>query len=379
MPAPQTIAVSAAAITTTNVPSAEASTNAAAPTATASATTATVNNTVSSSGRHQLRPVKYDYADSFACTYVVSVVAASVAELATYPLDLTKTRLQIQGEAASVAAIASTANATSSVTGGAKANMQYRGMVATAFGIVREEGALKLWQGVTPALYRHVVYSGVRICSYDLMRKELTENGTQALPVWKSALCGVTAGAVAQWLASPADLVKVQIQMEGKRRLMGEAPRVHGAAHAFRKIVQRGGIKGLWKGSIPNVQRAALVNLGDLTTYDTIKHLIMRRLHMPDCHTVHVLASICAGFVAAIMGTPADVVKTRIMNQPTDELGRGLLYRGSVDCLRQTVGKEGFVALYKGFLPCWIRMAPWSLTFWLSFEQIRKMIGASSY
>jgi len=50
-----------------------------------------------------------------------------------------------------------------------------------------------------------------------------------------------------------------------------------------------------------------------------------------------------------------------------------------VDCLRQTVSKEGFVALYKGFLPCWIRMAPWSLTFWLSFEQIRKMIGASGY
>lgn len=211
------------------------------------------------------------------------------------------------------------------------------------------------------------------------MRKEFTQNGTQALPVWKSALCGVTAGAVAQWLASPADLVKVQIQMEGRRRLMGEPPRVHSAGHAFRQIVQRGGIKGLWKGSIPNVQRAALVNLGDLTTYDTIKHLIMNRLQMPDCHTVHVLASVCAGFVAAIMGTPADVVKTRIMNQPTDENGRGLLYRGSVDCLRQTVSKEGFVALYKGFLPCWIRMAPWSLTFWLSFEQIRKMIGASGY
>ncbi|XP_068158664.1 mitochondrial uncoupling protein 4 isoform X1 [Drosophila tropicalis] len=321
-----------------------------------------------SSGRHQLRPVKYDYADSFACTYIVSVVAASIAELVTYPLDLTKTRLQIQGEGA---ALVNAATSTS--------NMQYRGMMATAFGIAREEGALKLWQGVTPALYRHIVYSGVRICSYDLMRKEFTQNGKEALPVWKSALCGVTAGAVAQWLASPADLVKVQVQMEGRRRLMGEPARVHGAGHAFKEIVQRGGIKGLWKGSIPNVQRAALVNLGDLTTYDTIKHLIMHRLNMPDCHTVHVLASICAGFVAAIMGTPADVVKTRIMNQPTDELGRGLLYRGSVDCLRQTVAKEGFVALYKGFLPCWIRMAPWSLTFWLSFEQIRKTIGASSY
>lgn len=32
--------------------------------------------------------------------------------------------------------------------------------------------------------------------------------------------------------------------------------------------------------------------------------------------------SICAGLVAAIMGTPADVVKTRVMNQPTDSQGK---------------------------------------------------------
>jgi solute carrier family 25 (mitochondrial uncoupling protein), member 27 len=57
--------------------------------------------------------------------------------------------------------------------------------------------------------------------------------------------------------------------MEGKRRLMGEPPRVFSASHAFKEIVKRGGLMGLWKGSIPNVQRAALVNLGDLTTYDS--------------------------------------------------------------------------------------------------------------
>lgn len=31
--------------------------------------------------RNQLRPVKYNYADSFYVTYVVSVVAANIAEL----------------------------------------------------------------------------------------------------------------------------------------------------------------------------------------------------------------------------------------------------------------------------------------------------------
>lgn len=39
-------------------------------------------------------------------------------------------------------------------------------MLATATGIVREEGTMKLWQGVTPALYRHVVYRLVFFLSY---------------------------------------------------------------------------------------------------------------------------------------------------------------------------------------------------------------------
>lgn len=123
-------------------------------------------------------------------------------------------------------------------------------------------------------------------------------------------------------MASPADLVKVHVQMEGKRRLMGLEPRVRGASDALKKILKHGGVKGLWKGSIPNVYRAALVNLGDLTTYDFAKRYIMQKTMLPDCHTVHIMASICAGLVAATMGTPADVVKTRIMNQPTDGKGR---------------------------------------------------------
>lgn len=38
--------------------------------------------------------------------------------------------------------------------------------------------------------------------------------------------------------------------------------RVHGVIHAFAKILKEGGIRGLWAGWVPNVQRAALVNLG---------------------------------------------------------------------------------------------------------------------
>lgn len=41
----------------------------------------------------------------------------------------------------------------------------------------------------------------------------------------KALLSGLLAGAGGQFLSSPADLVKVQMQMEGRRRLEGKPPR----------------------------------------------------------------------------------------------------------------------------------------------------------
>ena len=43
----------------------------------------------------------------------------------------------------------------------------------------------------------------------------------------------------------------------------------------------------------------------------------------PESRLTHALSSIVSGLVAATMGTPADVVKTRVMNQPFDAQGRG--------------------------------------------------------
>jgi len=300
--------------------------------------------------------------DTMAKKYAMSVMAASVAESVTYPLDLTKTRLQLQGEVAS-----------------GELNFKYKGMIRTAFGIVKEEGLLMLWRGMLPALYRHAIYTGIRMTAYEEIRNELQRTDKNGFPLWKKVVAGMTAGGVGQLVASPTDLIKTQIQMEGKRRLQGKPPRVKGMTDAFQKIVKQGGIAGLWRGCWPNVQRAALVNLGDLSTYDTIKRKLLKNTNLKDNSVTHCLSSACAGLVGAIMGTPADVVKARIMNQPTDKNGKGTLYKSSFDCLAKTIKHEGFFALYKGFLPCWLRMAPWSLTFWLSFEKIRKFFGAKSW
>ncbi|XP_052049234.1 mitochondrial uncoupling protein 4 isoform X2 [Apodemus sylvaticus] len=278
--------------------------------------------------------------------------------LATFPLDLTKTRLQMQGEAA-----------LARLGDGAVGSTPYRGMVRTALGIVQEEGFLKLWQGVTPAIYRHVVYSGGRMVTYEHLREVVFgKSEDKHYPLWKSVIGGMMAGVIGQFLANPTDLVKVQMQMEGKRRLEGKPLRFRGVHHAFAKILAEGGIRGLWAGWIPNIQRAALVNMGDLTTYDTVKHYLVLNTPLEDNISTHGLSSLCSGLVASILGTPADVIKSRIMNQPRDKQGRGLLYKSSTDCLIQAVQGEGFLSLYKGFLPSWLRMVKiGKLCFFLSF------------
>lgn len=47
---------------------------------------------------------------------------------------------------------------------------------------------------------------------------------------------------------------------------------------------------------------------------------------MKDTYLVHIMSSMCAGLVGATMATPADVIKTRIMNQPTDQFERYCFY-----------------------------------------------------
>ncbi len=86
-------------------------------------------------------------------------------------------------------------------------------------------------------------------------------------------------------------------------------------------------------------------------------------------------ASVCSGFVAALVSTPADVVKTRVMNQDPARP----LYRGTLDCLAKSVRAEGVAGLYKGFWPTWARLGPWQLVFWSTYERARTLSGLSGF
>lgn len=64
-----------------------------------------------------------------------------------------------------------------------------------------------------------------------------------------------------------------------------------------------------------------------------------------------------AGSIGATVVYPIDLVKTRMQNQRSAEVGQ-LLYKNSIDCFRKVIRNEGVVGLYSGLGPQLIGVAP---------------------
>eukprot|EP01018_Ginkgo_biloba_P029450 Gb_08151 [translate_table: standard] len=286
---------------------------------------------------------------SMAVRLALISASALVAETSTFPIDITKTRLQLH------------------------VSLKPKGSFQTALGIIKDEGFMALYKGLAPALIRHFVYTPIRILSYEHLRNNAVQGQQQNTSLLSKAFIGGLSGVLGQVVASPADLVKVRMQADGRMVSQGLPPRYNGVLDAFAKIVRSEGVAGLWRGVWPNVQRACLVNMGELACYDQAKRTIIRRGVCEDNVYAHTLASMMSGLSATALSCPADVVKTRMMNQAGDG------YKTSLDCLVKTVRREGVMALWKGFFPTWARLGPWQFVFWVSYEKFRSIAGLSSF
>lgn len=275
--------------------------------------------------------------------FASSAIAACTAEALTLPLDTAKVRLQLQ-----------------------QGSNKYKGMLGTVVTIAREEGATSLWKGLEPGLHRQCLFGGLRIGLYEPVRDLYVGKDHKGdPPLHLKIAAGLTTGALGISVASPTDLVKVRMQSEGK--LPAGAPKKYPNAFAAYGIIAREeGLVGLWKGLGPNIARNALINAAELASYDQIKQGLLAA-GMPDNVGTHLVSGLGAGFVAVCIGSPVDVVKSRVMG---DRAGR---FTGVVDCFVKTARNEGLLAFYKGFIPNFGRLGSWNVAMFLTLEQVKKL------
>jgi len=83
-------------------------------------------------------------------------------------------------------------------------------------------------------------------------------------------------------------------------------------------------------------------------------------------------ASLLSGFCVTVAMNPADVISTRLYNQPVVN-GKGTSYNGIVDCAVKTIKTEGVRGLYKGFTAHYMRLGPHTILTFVFWEQFKAM------
>ena len=287
--------------------------------------------------------------------------ASCVAETITMPIDVVKTRLQMDGSGGAV--------------------KQYTGTMDCAGKMVKAEGVGALFKGLPPALVRQSTYGSLRYGLYGPIRDSLgvdPKMPKDQIPLWKKIVAGGGAGAIASAIANPTDLMKVRLQTDGmlKDAEGNLLPKKYtGMMNCLTSTIKEEGVLALWTGVGPTVGRATALAAAELATYDEVKGQFKKRGIFKDGLPLTVATAFVSGYVSTVVSSPFDVVKSRVMGQPLNPDGTGKMYAGMVDCFVKSSQSEGISSLYNGFWPNFGRVVPRVLIVFVVMEQLKAQFG----
>ncbi|XP_036218462.1 solute carrier family 25 member 35 isoform X1 [Bactrocera oleae] len=288
--------------------------------------------------------------------FIIGGLASVGTILFTNPLEVIKTRLQLQGELA--------------VSG--TYNVRYRGIVHAFVTVIKNDGWTGLQKGLVPAMYFQFTINSIRLGMYNAaVNKQWTHTKDGGESFGLGLFWGAAGGAVGAYFASPFLMIKTQLQSQAAKNVaVGYQHHHTGMFNAIKQIYLNGGLAALWRGSIASIPRASIGSGAQIATFGKTKSLL-REYNLVVQPTLN---SMCAGFLAGCVVTlaitPPDVISTRLYNQGLDPYGKGLLYSGWWDCFFKIARSEGLYGLYKGFWASYLRFAPHSTLLLVFFDEL---------
>ncbi|KAH1155136.1 hypothetical protein GLYMA_18G189300v4 [Glycine max] len=181
--------------------------------------------------------------------FVGGGLSGITAATATYPLDLVRTRLAAQ-----------------------RSSMYYRGISHAFTTICRDEGFLGLYKGLGATLLGVGPNIAISFSVYESLRSCWQSRRPDDSTVMISLACGSLSGVASSTATFPLDLVRRRKQLEGA----GGRARVYNTSlfGTFKHIIQNEGVRGLYRGILPEYYKV-VPSLGIVfMTYETLKMLL---------------------------------------------------------------------------------------------------------
>ncbi|KAF8682915.1 Mitochondrial carrier protein [Rhizoctonia solani] len=253
---------------------------------------------------------------------------------------------------------------------------------ATMFGTltssVRNLGVRSVYTGISAALMRQMSYSMVRFGCYEHMKNVITDGGRKRPTAVQLIVAGGIAGGLGGIAGNPADVLLVRMTTDEVRPEKDRFRYKH-AIDGLIRLVREEGVSALARGMSANVsalKRRSGENAyrfhptpkcSQLASYDFFKSLILHsaRFDVKDGIALHASCSIMSGLVATTICSPADVIKSRVMQSSNNE--------SMLSVVKTSLRNEGVRFLFKGWTPAFVRLAPNTVLLFVFLEQLKKM------
>ncbi|KAI8330419.1 mitochondrial carrier domain-containing protein [Chlamydoabsidia padenii] len=280
--------------------------------------------------------------------FIIGGLAACGAVTFTNPVEVVKTRLQLQGELVRAGTLSAE-------------SQPYRNSFQALQVVFKHEGVRGLQRGLGVAYIYQVCLNGCRLGLYDPVHQGLIKTLHLTSPqslLGAGVVAGGVAGMLGALLGSPLYLIKTRQQSYSPVfKQIGHQHPMTSAGSALSLIYRQEGIKGLYRGASAAMARAGAGSAVQMPSYMFGKELMLTKVGLPDTISTHFVTSMFTGFLTCLVMNPFDVVSTRMYNQGVDPVtGRGLLYKSPVDCLVKMTHTEGLRGLYKGFVAHFLRI-----------------------
>ncbi|KAL3144844.1 hypothetical protein ABBQ38_001950 [Trebouxia sp. C0009 RCD-2024] len=309
---------------------------------------------------------------------IAGCTAGLTSVLALQPLDVVKTRLQVQD----------------GVPGPLSA---YKGTVHALKSIVKEEGWHALYSGLAPGLLGAGLSWGIYFSAYNRAKERYQKSSGQTkLAPQLHLLSAAEAGCLVCFVTNPIWVVKTRLQLQrGHRPIV--SPRLRqtathlrnsggpyrGFAHAVRQIAREEGFRGFYKGLLPSL---LLVSHGAIQfmVYEELKALTAGAGEYAkdtgrsslSAGQISVIGA-ASKLAASVVTYPSQVVRARLQQRQAQN--RAVQYRDGLATFRLILQREGAGGLYKGLVPNVLRVMPQSAITFLVYEKVMQLLEADVF
>lgn len=273
------------------------------------------------------------------------------------PLDVIKTRLQVQG-----------------LPKQSQDRVKGSLIVNSLKEIIHNEGIRGMYRGLSPTVLALLPNWAVYFTVYEQLKIFLQPQNDphSEISVGANMIAAAGAGAATATITNPLWVIKTRLQTQGMRP---EVVPYKGTLSALSRIAREEGIRGLYSGLVPALAGVSHVVI-QFPVYEKMKaYLASQGGTTPDkLGTVDVsVATSVSKIIASTMTYPHEVIRSRLQEQGHAK-DVEIRYSGVLDCIKKVFHREGISGFYRGCATNLMRTTPAAVITFTSYEMIKKFL-----